>query len=147
MIDTEQGGLVEPPRMGQSGEPRQVDAAQASTEDVLAEVERRLAEKQHSTDQNQSRVILLADRLVFWLSKHWLSVFNTFILLYVGLPVLAPVLMFLGAGWPATIIYTIYRPLCHQLPQRSFFLFGPQLTYRVVELMERVDMHVGLDLA
>jgi uncharacterized membrane protein len=120
---------------------------EASTEDVLAEVERRLAEKQRFTGQGPSRITRLADRVVFWLSKHWLSVFNTFILLYVGLPVLAPVLMFLGAEWPATAIYTIYRPLCHQLPQRSFFLFGPQLTYRAAELMERVDMHVGLDLA
>ena len=133
--------------VNESEEPERPGSSEATTEDVLAEVERRLAEKQRVTDQGQSRITLLADRLVFWLSKHWLSVFNTFILLYVGLPVLAPVLMFLGAEWPATIIYTIYRPLCHQLPQRSFFLFGPQLTYRAVELMERVDIHVGLDLA
>jgi len=84
----------------------------------------------------------LADLFVFWLSKHWLAVFNTLALLYVGLPFLAPVLMVLGAGAPAMIIHTVYRPLCHQLPQRSWFLFGPQLAYTLPELMEWVGRDV-----
>jgi uncharacterized membrane protein len=146
-MQTENESPAELSGVNESEQPERPDSSEATTEQVLAEVERRLAEKQRASGQGQSRVVLLADRVVFWLSKHWLSVFNTVILLYVGLPVLAPILMFLNAKWPATIIYTIYRPLCHQLPQRSFFLFGPQLAYTAVELTERVGMPIGLDLA
>jgi uncharacterized membrane protein len=58
------------------------------------------------------------------------------IAIYGGLPVLAPTLMALGYTWPAKVIYIVYEPLCHQLPQRSFFLFGPQLAYSLETLQE-----------
>jgi len=48
---------------------------------------------------------------------------------YWGLPFLAPILMKAGAELPAKAIYTIYTPLCHQLPYRSWFLFGEQAYY------------------
>jgi uncharacterized membrane protein len=44
--------------------------------------------------------------------------------------------MALGYTLPARIIYTVYKPLCHQLPQRSFFLFGPQLAYSLETLQK-----------
>jgi uncharacterized membrane protein len=39
-------------------------------------------------------------------------------------------------GWqiPGKSIYFIYSFLCHQLPQRSFFLFGPQSMYSLSDL-------------
>ncbi len=39
-------------------------------------------------------------------------------------------------GWaaPARTIYTIYSFVCHQLPERSFFLFGPKLMYSLPEI-------------
>ncbi len=39
-------------------------------------------------------------------------------------------------GWDgsARVIYFAYSFLCHQLPHRSFFLFGPQLTYSLAEI-------------
>ena len=82
----------------------------------------------------QRRIVVLADRFVFWLSKHWLAVFNVLALLYVGLPVLAPILLQLGVAGPAVVIYMIYDPLCNQLPQRSWFLFGQQSAYTLSEL-------------
>ncbi len=114
--------------------------------DVLAEVERRRAKARQPVSESQRRVVILADRFVFWLSRHWLAVFNALAFLYVGLPVLAPVLMHLGAGGPAMLIHLIYRPLCNQLPQRSWFLFGPQFTYTLPEFMERVGIDVMNDL-
>jgi uncharacterized membrane protein len=54
-------------------------------------------------------------------------------LLYFGLPILAPVFMKLGATLPANVIYTIYKPLCHQFGFRSFFLFGEQSYYPLKE--------------
>lgn len=69
------------------------------------------------------------DRLVYWISRHWLAIFNTMVAIYVGLPLLAPLLMSVGASAPARVIYTIYSPLCHQMASRSFFLFGEQAAY------------------
>ena len=79
-------------------------------------------------------LVIFLDKAIFKLAKHWLAVANLFWGLYVGLPVLAPVLM--DAGWtlPAKVIYTIYRPACHQRPERSYFIGGPEITYTPEEL-------------
>jgi uncharacterized membrane protein len=73
------------------------------------------------------------DRLIHWISKHYLALLNLFMLLYFGLPILAPVLMKAGAQLPASVIYTLYKPLCHQFGFRSFFLFGEQSYYPLAE--------------
>jgi uncharacterized membrane protein len=73
------------------------------------------------------------DRVIHWISKHYLAFVNLFMLLYFGLPILAPVLMKAGAPLPANVIYTIYKPLCHQFGFRSFYLFGEQAYYPLAE--------------
>lgn len=73
------------------------------------------------------------DRVMFWVSRHYLAILNVFMLFYFGLPILAPVLMRVGAPIPAKVIYTIYKPLCHQFGFRSFFLFGGQSYYPLAE--------------
>ena len=123
------------------------NSGQATTGEVLAEVERRRATAKPSVDESQRRLAILADRIVFWLARHWLAIFNILAFLYVGLPTLAPVLMYLGLEGSAKIIYTVYRPLCNQLPQRSWFLFGPQLAYVAPEFMERLGIDVVHNLA
>lgn len=114
-----------------------------STVDVIEEVKRRQQERQPSPTGKTKRLVVAADRLIFWLSKRWLSIFNSFALIYVGLPLLAPTLMHLGAERAGSLIYTMYGPLCHQLPQRSWFLFGPKIAYRLPELMERAGSDVA----
>lgn len=52
-----------------------------------------------------------------------------FLFLYVGLPFMAPVFLNAGLNLPAKVIYTVYKPLCHQLAFRSWFLFGEQPFY------------------
>ncbi|MCJ7658210.1 MAG: DUF2085 domain-containing protein [Anaerolineales bacterium] len=74
------------------------------------------------------------DRLNYRLSQYWLLGFSLVFGLYVGLPFLAPVFMQIGWHIPGKAIYFIYSFLCHQLPQRSFFLFGPQTMYSLGEL-------------
>ena len=54
--------------------------------------------------------------------------------LFIAGPFLAPVFMQLGWEAPARTIYTIYSFVCHQLPERSFFLFGPKLMYSLPEI-------------
>lgn len=67
-----------------------------------------------------------ANRIVLSLSRHWLWAFLLVWGLYVWLPWLAPIFKEAGLEAPARVIYVIYSTQCHQLPQRSFFLFGPQ---------------------
>ncbi|HJR80520.1 MAG TPA: DUF2085 domain-containing protein [Anaerolineales bacterium] len=74
-----------------------------------------------------------ADRTMAWISRHYLAVINFFMLLYFGLPILAPMFMKAGVPLPANVIYTIYKPLCHQFGFRSFFLFGEQPYYPLAE--------------
>jgi uncharacterized membrane protein len=71
----------------------------------------------------------VADRFSYWMADHWLVAVILVFIIYLGLPVLAPVLMKAGATLPANVIYTAYSPLCHQLGFRSFFLFGEQPYY------------------
>lgn len=80
------------------------------------------------------RITYWMSRLLRWVSTHWLALANLGFGVLVGLPILAPVLYHLGFDEPAALIHAIYRPLCHQLPERSFFLFGPSLTYSYDEL-------------
>jgi uncharacterized membrane protein len=63
------------------------------------------------------------------LRRYWIVLFTISYGVFVGLPFLAPV--FMQAGWRSAgnAIYSLYSLLCHQLPERSFFLFGPKLTY------------------
>jgi len=68
------------------------------------------------------------------LAPRW---FAAFVLVYgawVVLPWLAPVLMRLDLAGPGRAIYLLYSLFCHQLPERSFFLFGPQGMYSLTEV-------------
>ncbi|SRR6266508_2774342 len=69
-----------------------------------------------------------------WLTRHWLQVFLVIYGLWVWLPFMAPV--FMHIGWTATgkALYVIYSFFCHQLPERSFFLFGQKAMYPLPEI-------------
>lgn len=75
-----------------------------------------------------------ADQWILFFSKKWLLVLGIFFGIWVGLPFLAPI--FLAMGWerPANTIYLLYSFQCHQLPERSFFLFGSQGMYSLSEI-------------
>lgn len=81
----------------------------------------------------QSTAITL-NRLSYRLSRHWMAFFSLFYGLYVGLPFLAPVLMEKGFAPLGRVIYTIYSFLCHQLPERSFFLFGSKIMIPLADI-------------
>jgi uncharacterized membrane protein len=72
-----------------------------------------------------------AVRLVDHVSRYWMAWFSLLYGLFVALPFAAPALM--AAGWDGAgrAIYTLYSFLCHQLPQRSYFLFGAQISYPI----------------
>jgi hypothetical protein len=74
------------------------------------------------------------ERAIYNLSRRWMIAFGVVLGLYTGLPFLAPVFMKLGWDIPARLIYLIYSFLCHQLPQRSYFLFGSKTMYSLSEI-------------
>ena len=65
---------------------------------------------------------------------------------FVLLPFLAPTFLHLGLTGVGNVIYLAYRPTCHQLPERSFFLFGSQSTYTVAALEADGTLPPGTDL-
>ena len=93
----------------------------------------RLGREDHLDRVRRGHEISQGDRMMDWFSRHYLAVLNFFMLIYFGLPFLAPTLMKAGATLPANVIYTIYKPLCHQFGFRSFFLFGEQAYYPLAE--------------
>jgi len=93
----------------------------------------KLGREDHTDRVRRGQQISGGDRFMFWISRHYLALFNIFVFLYVGLPILAPVLMKAGAELPANILYTMYKPLCHQFGFRSFYLFGEQAYYPLPE--------------
>lgn len=74
------------------------------------------------------------NRIALGFARHWLIVFNLLIFVWVGLPWLAPVFLHWGRGSAANAVYSFYSFQCHQLPQRSFFLFGRQSMYSLTEI-------------
>ncbi len=87
-----------------------------------------------------------ADRFVAGVARHWLAIAIGLVGVYAGLPWLAPVFMKLGWTGPASIIYLVYSFMCHQLPQRSYFLFGPKMTYSLAEISAVWEWQTLLDL-
>lgn len=71
---------------------------------------------------------------LLWCFDHWVLVTSLLLGAMIVIPFLAPVFMRLGWSGPADLIYTLYSLMCHQMAQRSFFLFGPQPMYAISEL-------------
>ncbi|RIK34442.1 MAG: hypothetical protein DCC55_33100 [Chloroflexi bacterium] len=91
----------------------------------------------------ESTVTRVAGALVLGIARHWLAIFNLAWGTYVVLPFLAPVLMSVGLTAPARVIYAVYSIMCHQLPDHSYFLFGPEAAPNQLAL-EAAGMAAGL---
>lgn len=63
---------------------------------------------------------------------HWYI--TGFLIVYALLPFISPILFRLGLEQPAWWIQSVYRFLCHQRGERSFYLFGSAATHSVEEL-------------
>ena len=63
------------------------------------------------------------------LAGHWLFLLNMLIGLYVGLALLSPLLKAAGFVQLGDALFAAYFYACHQLPQRSFFIFGHQVAF------------------
>ncbi len=94
----------------------------------------------------QRNLILAIDRLAWWLGRHWLGLFIVIYGAFVLTPFLAPVFMQMGATDAANAVYTGYSFVCHQLPERSIFLFGDKPMYSLDEIKSvwQLDGFIGL---
>ncbi len=99
--------------------------AAAERKKNIAEIDQKVADGEASIPVKITR----ADRFSYWISKHYMLVLNAIVVIYIGLPFLAPVLMSAGYTRPATTIYRFYGLVCHQLAFRSWFIFGDQAAY------------------
>jgi len=96
--------------------------------------------KRVAADRWATRISLGILRAVCFLSAHWLALANAFLGLYALLPVFSPILFRLGYARGGALVQILYRPFCHQRPERSFFLFGDRLTYSAGELASRLGL-------
>ncbi len=81
-----------------------------------------------------AKFVLTIDRFVLNLARHWLLYVNVMFGALVLTPFAAPIFMHIGATSIGDAIYFVYSFLCHQLPQRSYFLFGPKVSYSLAEI-------------
>jgi uncharacterized membrane protein len=99
---------------------------------AAAERDKNIAEIDQKVASGEIKIpvkITRTDRFSYWISKHYMFVLNSLVLIYVGLPFLAPILMSAGYQASATSIYRFYSLVCHQLAFRSWFIFGDQPAY------------------
>ncbi len=73
------------------------------------------------------RVVTCIERLASFIARHWLLAVNSAMFLFIFPAFLAPYLMSIGMERPAKLVYALYRLTCHQLPERSFFVFGHKM--------------------
>lgn len=80
------------------------------------------------------RTVIYANRLVLWLSRHWVTTFIVLFGVFIVGPWLAPCLMKAGATNLARAIYFFYAFECRQLPERAYYLFGMKSMYSLAEI-------------
>ena len=69
------------------------------------------------------------ERAAGWVGRHWLLFANGAAALYAGLPWLSPLAKWAGQPLVGELLFRLYTPLCHQLPERSFFFCGHQVAF------------------
>lgn len=73
------------------------------------------------------RVVDLVRAAALWLARHWLALGNGIFLAALVGSAAVPAMMAAGWGWLAEPLFASYRLVCHQDPDRSFFLAGHQM--------------------
>lgn len=87
---------------------------------------------QHSSAATR-RLIIGIQRVAAFASRHWLAFLNGFWGLLVLGAFLPPLFMEMGWEGAAKAGYTAYSFTCHQLPERSFFLFGNEQAFTMYD--------------
>jgi uncharacterized membrane protein len=81
-----------------------------------------------------------------FLSRYWFILLSSVLGIFIGLPFLAPVFMHFEWVGAARLVYFIYSWMCHQLPERSFFLFGSHFTYPLSVIQNAWQVSTDLEV-
>ncbi len=88
----------------------------------------------YSSAVTRRRDHTIGHRMTDWFTRHWFAFIVVALAIWTGLPFVAPLAMQWGWTGLASAVYTLYSFQCHQLPERSFFLFGPKVMYSLAEI-------------
>lgn len=69
------------------------------------------------------------EKFAYWMANNYPLFIAIFLMVYISVPFLAPVLMKTKHQAAANVIYKAYSVVCHELAFRSYFLFGEQAIY------------------
>ncbi len=69
------------------------------------------------------------DGAVLSVARHWLPVTLALISCVLILPIVAPAMRVRNLDFLADILYLMYRPLCHQHPERSLSVMGEPMAF------------------
>lgn len=94
-----------------------------------------------SVSPRTRQFIMAVDQLIVFITRHWLALAIITLVIFAGLPFLAPVLMHFGITAPADLIYKSYSVTCHQLAFRSYFFFGEKTAYTISELQTALGVN------
>jgi uncharacterized membrane protein len=87
-----------------------------------------MAETQHAIGQTRDEQLLIRiDRFIYRVARRWLLIFNSIAFLLASLPFVIPFIASQGYSGLASWMYTGFGLMCHQMPERSFTLFGEQM--------------------
>lgn len=101
--------------------------------------------QERTSETKHTRQLRMA-RITRRLMRHWLAIFVVGYGLFNLLPFVAPLATRLGLDPVGQAIYTSYSTLCHQMAQRSFFLFGPQPMYNIAQLPVSISGNTTADM-
>ena len=84
----------------------------------------------------QRTLVIFLQKGIYWLTKHWYGLFMAAALIFLFLGFLAPALQAEGNEEAATAVYRFLAINNHQLPQRSYFIFGENGFFQAYSLEE-----------
>jgi uncharacterized membrane protein/mRNA-degrading endonuclease RelE of RelBE toxin-antitoxin system len=92
--------------------------------------ERYIADSSHKK-QKEDEFLHIAwhEKISYWMANNYPLFIAIFLMVYIAVPFLAPILMKTKHDTAANVIYKTYSAVCHQLAFRSYFLFGEQAIY------------------
>lgn len=83
-------------------------------------------------------LVMGLQKLVYWLACYWYFLFMAAASIFLLLGFLAPALLAEGYDAAGTAVYRFLAPHNHQLPERSYFLFGESAFLRTYSLEQLI---------
>jgi uncharacterized membrane protein len=80
-----------------------------------------------ATSSSNESLLIRIDRAIYRIARRWLLIFNVVAFSLASLPFIIPFLASQGYTTAASWLHMTFGLMCHQMPERSFTLFGEQM--------------------